>query len=123
MTSENFVYWLQGLFELGGEHIKTLDEKQVQIIKDHLNYVFIHSVPQTQPVVAEPTKIDVQVTGSGATTKTTPYTLPPGIGSITQEDIKKMIEDSRKQWPQGSDKKYIGGLGGITGTGMGAVVC
>jgi hypothetical protein len=43
MTSEQFTYWLQGYFELG--HLKTLDEKQVQIIKDHLNLVFKKVTP------------------------------------------------------------------------------
>lgn len=42
MTSENFVFWLQGLFELGDP--KTLDEKQVECIKRHLNLVFFHEI-------------------------------------------------------------------------------
>jgi hypothetical protein len=40
MRAEQFAFWLQGLFEIGGDQIKTLDERQVQIIKNHLKLVF-----------------------------------------------------------------------------------
>jgi hypothetical protein len=43
MTSEQFTYWLQGYFEVG--HPKTLNEQQVQIIKDHLDLVFKKITP------------------------------------------------------------------------------
>jgi hypothetical protein len=43
MTPENFTYWLQGFFEVSDT--KKLDEKQVQIIKDHLNLVFNKVTP------------------------------------------------------------------------------
>lgn len=39
MTSDQFCYWLQGLLELQPD-LKTLDEKQVRIIREHLHYVF-----------------------------------------------------------------------------------
>ena len=45
MSPENFVYWVQGLFELGdvsGHPVKTLNEAQVKMIKQHLGYVFTH---------------------------------------------------------------------------------
>lgn len=42
MTAVSFAYWLQGLFELSD--IKTLDEKQVTTIKNHLNMVFKHDI-------------------------------------------------------------------------------
>jgi hypothetical protein len=38
MNSLEFAYWLQGFFELTNQ--KTLNETQVQIIKEHLNLVF-----------------------------------------------------------------------------------
>lgn len=43
MTTEQFTYWLQGFFEIS--NAKTLDAKQVQIIKDHLNLVFNKQTP------------------------------------------------------------------------------
>lgn len=43
MEAKDFVYWLQGYFEI--EDPKTLSEKQVQIIKDHLDLVFMKVTP------------------------------------------------------------------------------
>jgi hypothetical protein len=40
MKTENFCYWLQGMFELTGSEELTKD--QVRIIKNHLNLVFEH---------------------------------------------------------------------------------
>ena len=42
MKSRDFCYWLQGLFELAEP--STLDEKQVQTIRNHLNMVFYYEV-------------------------------------------------------------------------------
>ena len=42
MTSRDFCYWLQGLFELGG--VATLNEKQTTLIKRHLHLVFEHEI-------------------------------------------------------------------------------
>ena len=42
MKSTEFCYWLQGLFEL--ENIKTLNEQQVQKIKNHLKLVFLYDI-------------------------------------------------------------------------------
>lgn len=46
MTSENFVFWLQGLFELGDP--KELNEKQTELIRRHLALVFIHEIDPSQ---------------------------------------------------------------------------
>lgn len=43
MTPENFTYWLKGFFEISDA--KKLDEKQIDIIKDHLNLVFNKVTP------------------------------------------------------------------------------
>lgn len=43
MSPEAFCYWLHGLFEIGDA--KTLDAKQVKIIKDHLDLVFSKVTP------------------------------------------------------------------------------
>ncbi len=42
MTSRDFVYWLQGYFEISKE--TQLDEHQVDLIKRHLGMVFIHEI-------------------------------------------------------------------------------
>ncbi|SRR3990167_3048198 len=43
MNERDFLYWLQGFLEISGT--KTLDENQIQIIKDHLNVVFEKITP------------------------------------------------------------------------------
>lgn len=43
MTPERFTDWLQGFMEIGDP--KTLDERQTQIIKDHLALVFDKVTP------------------------------------------------------------------------------
>ena len=42
MTSVEFAYWLQGLFELAGP--KTLDERQTRLVRQHLALVFQHDI-------------------------------------------------------------------------------
>ena len=48
MDSKEFTYWLQGFFEISDA--KKLDEKQVQIIKDHLALVFNKVTPNRNEV-------------------------------------------------------------------------
>jgi hypothetical protein len=41
MNPQEFAYWLKGFFELSeASNLKTLNETQVQIIKEHLDLVF-----------------------------------------------------------------------------------
>lgn len=42
MTSNQFVFWLQGFFELSESN--TLSEKQVEVVKNHLKLVFYHEI-------------------------------------------------------------------------------
>jgi hypothetical protein len=56
MTPQEFAYWLQGFFELS-PGTETLSKEQTQVIKNHLNMVFIHSIdpaaggPEVQQVL------------------------------------------------------------------------
>lgn len=43
MTSRDFVYWLQGFFEIQSSN-EALTPEQVQIIKNHLKLVFLHEI-------------------------------------------------------------------------------
>ncbi len=43
MKSDQFVYWLQGYFELS-EPNKALTPEQVQTIKNHLKLVFLYEI-------------------------------------------------------------------------------
>lgn len=47
MTSRDFAFWLQGLFELQAP--KTLDVKQTDLIRRHLNLVFKHDIDPSMP--------------------------------------------------------------------------
>lgn len=42
MTSRDFCYWLQGYFEI--QDPRQIDEKQLEMIKKHLNLVFVHEI-------------------------------------------------------------------------------
>lgn len=42
MTSRDFVYWLQGFFEISKADV--VEAEQVEIIKNHLNMVFKHEI-------------------------------------------------------------------------------
>lgn len=42
MTSRDFCYWLQGLFEL--QNPKSLDENQTDLVRRHLALVFKHEI-------------------------------------------------------------------------------
>lgn len=56
MTPEQFTYWLQGFFELG--ETKTLSERQIMVIKDHLSLVFEKVTPDRTENKTEEQKPD-----------------------------------------------------------------
>lgn len=66
MTPENFVYWLQGLFEIGG-NVDKLDERQVKIVKEHLALVLknVTNPPITISSSPQPFKFDWSGDGGG----------------------------------------------------------
>lgn len=47
MTSREFCYWLQGMFELNAP--SSLNERQTKMIKNHLDMVFIHEIDPSYP--------------------------------------------------------------------------
>jgi len=49
MKPREFVYWLQGYFEITGGSEATLTAGQVKIIKNHLALVFKHSIDTPDP--------------------------------------------------------------------------
>jgi hypothetical protein len=59
MTPENFVYWLQGWFELN-QTLKqdvVITNKTLDMIEDHLKLVFVKETPDfTDSVNKEPTR-------------------------------------------------------------------
>ena len=55
MTTEQFVYWLQGFMETADP--KTINETQTQIIKDHLDLVFNKVTPDRKSHVEGKKKV------------------------------------------------------------------
>ena len=60
MNQTEFCYWLQGYFELTGADATNapISPNQVQVIKNHLNLVFVHSI---DPASAKETSTPVDV--------------------------------------------------------------
>ncbi len=56
MTSRDFAYWMQGLFELSDP--KSLDEKQTALIKQHLAMVFEHEIDPSMGNEAHQSALD-----------------------------------------------------------------
>lgn len=44
MQPRDFCYWLQGFFEISDA--KALSPSQVEIVKNHLDLVFVHAIDQ-----------------------------------------------------------------------------
>lgn len=64
MSPENFVYWLKGYFEISqhSDGVRTLNEKQIEEIQNHLNLVLTKVTPEISqpkdPQVTLPFPID-----------------------------------------------------------------
>ena len=71
MNSIDFCYWLQGHFEIS--ETTELNEKQVEIIKNHLNLVFKHEIDG----MYEKDKLQDVHDGTANTSKP-PHWLTPG---------------------------------------------
>jgi len=83
MTSRDFCYWLQGLFELS--ETKTLSEQQVQIIKNHLAMVFYHEIDPSFPKEQQE---DLSRIHSAPPPKK-PREIAPGIPAyVTTQELK-----------------------------------
>jgi hypothetical protein len=73
MTPENFVYWLQGYFEIQDAYVdkpntirtEYLDEAQVQLIRDHLKLVLEKKTPDRKNPFSFTPPSFIPVTPSG----------------------------------------------------------
>lgn len=56
MTSRDFCYWFMGSLEMSQavENGEGLDEKQTEILKNHLNMCFVHMVNDDGTLKPEP---------------------------------------------------------------------
>jgi hypothetical protein len=57
MKSRDFAYWLQGFFELSES--RNLSEKQVKMIKSHLDLVFVHEIDPQEELESGKTKVEL----------------------------------------------------------------
>lgn len=71
MQSRDFVYWLQGFFEVS--EAKELSQKQVDIIKNHLNLVFVHDIDAKD----DPDKAELYQSVHDGKDPTIPYFADP----------------------------------------------
>lgn len=74
MTSRDFVFWLQGYFEILAPALNdaSLSSAQVKVIREHLALVFKHEAEKANPPVVAPAAGAVPMGKSGWTTVTTP---------------------------------------------------
>lgn len=56
MTSINFAYWLQGFFEI--QNPTEITTSQIEMIKKHLNLVFIHEIDPSIDVQHDKETVD-----------------------------------------------------------------
>lgn len=54
MTTRDFAYWLQGFFEIS--KATSLDDQQVQMVKNHLNLVFLHDIDPSEKLTPQQEK-------------------------------------------------------------------
>jgi hypothetical protein len=88
MTSRDFCFWLQGMFELGQP--KALNEATTKAIRKHLELVFVHEIdPSMGPPEHQAKLNDVHKP------------------SLTAEDIEEALKEGAKA-AKASAKKYAG---------------
>lgn len=63
MNSVDFCFWLQGFFEISGEN--HLSSRQVEVIKDHLNLVFVHEIDPMREAETTASKDQLNAAHSG----------------------------------------------------------
>jgi len=73
MTSRDFCYWLQGHFEISGS--TNLTEKQVEVIRNHLNMVFKHEIDPSHGDAAHQKVLSDVHKGAQPTTQPTGQTI------------------------------------------------
>ncbi len=84
MKSRDFVYWLQGVLEIGD--VKSFDEKQTTLIRQHLALVFKH-------------EIDPSV-GSAEHQAELNEIHSPSVPQVTPESVEAAIKEALAKLPK-----------------------
>lgn len=80
MSERDFVYWLQGFFEM--TDVTVLTEKQVKMVKEHLGYVFLHPGTIAGTIRGgSPTDTTIQGGSSGTVLLSPAGQIPVGQGA------------------------------------------
>ncbi len=79
MTSRDFCYWLQGVFEVGKP--TAFDAQQTKLIRDHLAMVFIHEIDPSFPADQQE-KLDAAHAAAPQTTPAKPPRPKPPAGTL-----------------------------------------
>lgn len=110
MTSKDFVYWLQGLFELSDPQPQTLNATQTDLIRRHLQLVFKHEIdpsyssdPQVQQEMQD--IHDGKVPDCLKPIDPPPTLTPEQLQDIADK-VKNVFKDhkSRPGWGSGNSK-------------------
>lgn len=97
MTSANFCHWMQGFFEISDSD--TLTEKQVKMIKAHLNLVFKHEI---DPIILDG-KSDLE-----KFEYTEIHRGKKDGDKIDLDEFKKLCGDEAKELELGVPKSLVG---------------
>lgn len=79
MTSRDFAFWLQGVFDVGGA--KQFDEAQTALIRQHLALVFVHEIDPSMGPPEHQEKLDAAHGQQKA-----------GAPPLTAKDVEKLIK-------------------------------
>lgn len=91
MTSRDFCYWLQGFFEVAADAVDPLElnARQVKMIRNHLNLVFVHEIDPSMP---DPTGVKQAVHDGNVATKDELEKLKEAY----KKDVKSLSEHVSK---------------------------
>lgn len=79
MNSIDFCFWLQGFFELS--ECTSVSEKQLKLIKNHLNLAFVHEIDPLRESETDVTKEQLHAVHATGSHSTFPHLKPGGSGN------------------------------------------
>lgn len=88
LTSRDFCYWLQGLFELG--ETTQLDTRQTDLVKLHLAMVFKHEIDPSAGGAEHQAELSAIHSGESTAEPPTPASIAESVKQL--EDRLKKVE-------------------------------
>jgi hypothetical protein len=87
LTSRDFAYWLQGFYEVGKP--TSIDENQTELIRKHLNMVFVHEIDPSFPAEQREKLANSHSTTTSSKIQTFPNSVDHGTQKLPP-DIERM---------------------------------